>query len=74
MAYPEPSAAGGSLADRLGRPVKRVIAGQVVALFNDTSRGERPVPRRTDGLAVRAAPEGTGHPGAADLPGGGAHG
>lgn len=30
--------------------IKRVIAGQVVAMFNDRPRGERPVVRRTDGL------------------------
>ncbi len=34
----------------LARPVKKAIAGQVVALFNDRSRGERPVARRPDGL------------------------
>jgi uncharacterized protein (DUF2236 family) len=32
------------------RPVKRAIAGQVAALFNDRLRGETPVQRRTDGL------------------------
>lgn len=30
--------------------LKRAIAGKVIAVFNDRSRGERPVPRRTDGL------------------------
>lgn len=34
----------------LTRPVKEAIAAQVVALFNDKSRGERPVTRRADGL------------------------
>ena len=34
----------------LARPVKGAIAAEVVALFNDRARGERPVPRRTDGL------------------------
>ena len=32
------------------RPIKNAIAAQVVALFNDRARGEKPVPRRTDGL------------------------
>jgi uncharacterized protein (DUF2236 family) len=32
------------------RPVKQAIARQVVALFNDGARGERPVTRRADGL------------------------
>ena len=52
MAYP--SAAGlvpsPSLATRAVRPIKRAIAGQVVALFNDRARGETPVGRRPDGL------------------------
>ncbi len=39
-----------SLPDSLARPLKDAIAAQVVALFNDTSRGERPVTRRMDGL------------------------
>jgi uncharacterized protein (DUF2236 family) len=34
----------------LGRPLKQAIARQVVALFNDGARGERPVTRRDDGL------------------------
>ena len=32
------------------RPIKDVIASEVVALFNDRSRGEKPVMRRPDGL------------------------
>jgi uncharacterized protein (DUF2236 family) len=32
------------------QPLKDAIAAQVVALFNDRSRGEKPVRRRTDGL------------------------
>jgi uncharacterized protein (DUF2236 family) len=32
------------------RPIKKAIAAQVVALFNDRSRGEKPVVRRPDGL------------------------
>jgi len=31
-------------------PLKTAIASQVAAMFNDPSRGERPVTRRTDGL------------------------
>jgi uncharacterized protein (DUF2236 family) len=34
----------------LARPVKAAIASEVVALFNDRSRGEKPVMRRPDGL------------------------
>jgi uncharacterized protein (DUF2236 family) len=30
--------------------IKRLIAEQVTAMFNDTARGEAPVPRRADGL------------------------
>ena len=37
-------------ANTLARPIKRAIARQVAALFNDRSRGETPVVRRTDGL------------------------
>lgn len=39
-----------SLGTLVARPLKQAIAAQVVALFNDRSRGERPVTRRTDGL------------------------
>jgi uncharacterized protein (DUF2236 family) len=39
-----------SLARLAARPVKDAIATQVVALFNDRSRGEKPVRRRADGL------------------------
>jgi uncharacterized protein (DUF2236 family) len=35
---------------RLAQPIKRAITSQVVALFNDPQRGERPVTRRPDGL------------------------
>jgi uncharacterized protein (DUF2236 family) len=34
----------------MARPIKQAIANQVVALFNDGARGERPVRRRPDGL------------------------
>ncbi|WP_242187023.1 oxygenase MpaB family protein [Sphingomonas sp. CARO-RG-8B-R24-01] len=39
-----------SPADRLSRPLKGMIVGQVRALFNDQARGERPVQRRDDAL------------------------
>ncbi len=32
------------------QPVRRAITGQVVALFNDQARGERPIVRQDDGL------------------------
>ncbi|HEX2941367.1 MAG TPA: oxygenase MpaB family protein, partial [Rhodopila sp.] len=51
MAYPSSSShAAPSLSTLLARPVKQAIATQVVGLFNDRSRGERPVVRRPDGL------------------------
>jgi uncharacterized protein (DUF2236 family) len=34
----------------LARSIKAAIAGRVIALFNDRSRGEAPVTRRADGL------------------------
>lgn len=43
-------AAAPSAGRKLVRPVKQAITSQVVALFNDRSKGERPVMRRTDGL------------------------
>jgi len=46
MAYPNPSLFPASLT----RPVKAAIAAQVVAIFNDKSRGEAPVRRQADGL------------------------
>lgn len=51
MAYPTTGASPFPLLDALiARPVKRAIAANVVALFNDKTRGEKPVARRTDGL------------------------
>jgi uncharacterized protein (DUF2236 family) len=38
-----------SALDHLARPAKRLIAGQIEALFNDRSRGERPVARSDEG-------------------------
>ena len=49
MAYPA-LATTTSPGAALARPLKRAIAGQIVALFNDRARGERPVARRPDGL------------------------
>jgi uncharacterized protein (DUF2236 family) len=49
MPYPA-GPRGQNLADRVARPLKQAIAREVVALFNDKSRGERPVQRRPDGL------------------------
>ena len=49
MPYPFPTEAP-SLGALVARPLKQAIAAQVVALFNDRSRGERPVLRRPDGL------------------------
>ena len=39
-----------SPADRITRPLKGLIVGQVRALFNDKARGETPVQRRDDAL------------------------
>jgi uncharacterized protein (DUF2236 family) len=49
MAYPSLATAT-SPGAALARPLKRAIIGQIVALFNDKTRGERPVARRQDGL------------------------
>jgi uncharacterized protein (DUF2236 family) len=51
MPYPRADALPSpSLATLAVRPIKKAIASQVVALFNDRSRGEKPVVRRADGL------------------------
>jgi uncharacterized protein (DUF2236 family) len=51
MAYPNAARQGPpSLATLVARPIKQAIAANVVALFNDRSRGETPVKRQTDGL------------------------
>jgi uncharacterized protein (DUF2236 family) len=51
MPYPRAAAAPSpSLGTLVVRPIKDAIAAQVVALFNDRSRGDKPVVRRTDGL------------------------
>lgn len=49
MSY-RPSETTTVAAATFARPIKDAIAAQVVALFNDKSRGERPVTRRADGL------------------------
>ncbi len=50
MAYRQTAGAPPLSLDSFARPVKRAIAKEVVALFNDPSRGERPVVRQKDGL------------------------
>ncbi len=51
MAYPRIAAPPfPSLRNAVTRPLKQAIAAEVVALFNDRTRGESPVKRRTDGL------------------------
>ena len=51
MPYPQPIGAFPALPfARLTQPLKNAIAAQVVALFNDSTRGERPVTRQPDGL------------------------
>lgn len=51
MPYPSGNGASPpSLRALVERPIKKAIAAEVVALFNDGSRGERPVRRRPDGL------------------------
>ena len=49
MSYPETRTRTAPLA-AFTRPLKGAIAAQVVALFNDRARGERPVTRQPDGL------------------------
>jgi uncharacterized protein (DUF2236 family) len=56
MPYPRAGAFPSSSLKTLAvLPIKKAIASQVVALFNDRSRGEKPVVRRTDGLFGPAA-------------------
>ena len=50
MSYEPASAFPALLPGTLARPIKEAIAAQVVTLFNDRARGERPVVRRPDGL------------------------
>jgi uncharacterized protein (DUF2236 family) len=50
MAHRSPGALPSLFPDTFARPIKRAIAAEVVALFNDRSRGDKPVGRRVDGL------------------------
>ena len=50
MPYRSASASPSLLPSTLARPIKKAIAAQVVALFNDRARGEKPVVSRHDGL------------------------
>ncbi len=50
MPYPSTGALTSVSQNTLARPIKDAIAAQVVALFNDRRRGEKPVARRPDGL------------------------
>jgi uncharacterized protein (DUF2236 family) len=50
MAYPSSTTPQRGPELPFARPIKAAIAGQVVALFNDKSRGEAPVKRQADGL------------------------
>lgn len=50
MPYPHGAVRPVSLRTLVARPLKQAIAAQVVALFNDRTRGEKPVQRRTDSL------------------------
>ncbi|MGK9167668.1 DUF2236 domain-containing protein [Inquilinus limosus] len=50
MPHPPAGPVRSLLPDALARPIKDTIAAQVVAMFNDRRRGERPVVRRADGL------------------------
>ncbi len=50
MAYPHGASVPPTLGTLVAQPIKQAIAKQVVALFNDRSRGEKPVRRQPDGL------------------------
>src|SRR3954463_4664418 len=50
MPYPESGGPPASFRAAVAAPIKTAIARQVVAMFNDRARGERPVKRRPDGL------------------------
>jgi len=50
MSHPPLGPVRSLLPDALARPIKDTIAAQVVAMFNDRRRGERPVVRCADGL------------------------
>jgi uncharacterized protein (DUF2236 family) len=50
MPYPHADTLPSLLPTAIARPIKQAIAYQVVTLFNDRTRGEKPVTRRPDGL------------------------
>jgi uncharacterized protein (DUF2236 family) len=50
MPYGAAGARSPSLPEALAQPIKKAIAAKVAALFNDRSRGEKPVARSPDGL------------------------
>src|SRR4051795_3919717 len=50
MPYPESGGPPASFRAAVAAPIKTAIARQVVAMFNDRARGERPVQRRPDGM------------------------
>jgi uncharacterized protein (DUF2236 family) len=50
MAYPLPGVFGSTSLDTLVRPIKQAIAAEIVGIFNDRGRGEKPVKRRSDGV------------------------
>ncbi len=50
MPYPRAATLPSLLPEALAEPIRHAIAGAVVTLFNDRSRGEKPVSRRPDGL------------------------
>ena len=50
MAYRQTAGVPALSLGHFARPIKQAIAAEVVALFNDKSRGERPVVRQMDGL------------------------
>ena len=50
MPYPRGAVPSPSLGTLVVRPIKRAIAAEVVALFNDRSRGEKPSFGRPDGV------------------------
>ena len=49
MTNPSPSLVGASV-NGMTQPIKRLIAARTAAIFNDRTRGERPVTRQADGL------------------------
>lgn len=50
MSYRSAVAPGLSVPDTIAQPIKDAITAQVVAMFNDKTRGEKPVVRRADAM------------------------